>query len=56
MLESLGETEVRAAAEATGAVDVRCEFCGKEYHFPLTELALVFAGVEPSVPAPERLQ
>lgn len=56
MLESLGETEVRAAAEPTGAVDVRCEFCGKEYHFPLTELALVFAGVEPSVPAPERLQ
>ncbi len=33
MLQSLGEEEARAAAADTGAVEVRCEFCGREYHF-----------------------
>ncbi|MEG2805982.1 Hsp33 family molecular chaperone HslO [Stenotrophomonas sp.] len=56
MLESLGEAEAIAAAEATGAVDVRCEFCGQEYHFPLTELAILFRDAGVSSPAPERLQ
>ena len=43
-------------AEATGAVEVRCEFCGREYHFPLTEFGILFHGAEGTVPAPERLQ
>jgi len=56
MLVSLGEEEARAAAEDTGSVDVRCEFCGREYHFPLTEFGILFHGAEGTVPAPERLQ
>jgi len=56
MLQSLGEDEARAAAEPTGAVDVRCEFCGQEYHFPLTEFGILFHGAQGAVPAPERLQ
>ncbi|KAA8995547.1 Hsp33 family molecular chaperone HslO [Stenotrophomonas cyclobalanopsidis] len=56
MLVSLGEEEARAAAEDTGAVEVRCEFCGREYHFPLTEFDILFHGAEGTVPAPERLQ
>jgi len=56
MLESLGEEEARAAAQATGSVDVRCEFCGREYHFPLTEVEILFHGAGSSIPAPERLQ
>lgn len=56
MLESLGEEEARAAAQATGSVDVRCEFCGREYHFPLTEVEILFQGAGSSMPAPERLQ
>lgn len=56
MLESLGEEEARAAAQATGSVDVRCEFCGREYHFPLTEVEILFQGAGSSIPAPERLQ
>jgi molecular chaperone Hsp33 len=56
MLQSLGEAEARAAAEPTGAVEVRCEFCGREYHFPLTEFAILFSDAAVSAPAPERLQ
>ncbi|PTA72584.1 MULTISPECIES: Hsp33 family molecular chaperone HslO [unclassified Stenotrophomonas] len=56
MLQSLGEEEARAAAVDTGAVEVRCEFCGREYHFPLTEFGILFHGAKGAVPAPERLQ
>ncbi|ATS89452.1 heat shock protein Hsp33 [Xanthomonas citri pv. fuscans] len=56
MLQSLGEEEARAAAEATGEVEVRCEFCGREYHFPLTALDVIFNAAQPSQEAPERLQ
>ena len=56
MLQSLGEEEARAAAEATGQVEVRCEFCGQEYRFPLAEFGVLFATEPPSQPAPERLQ
>lgn len=56
MLQSLGEEEARAAAEPTGAVEVRCEFCGREYHFPLTEFPLLFAKLPVGEPASERLQ
>ncbi|HBN53952.1 MAG TPA: heat-shock protein Hsp33 [Stenotrophomonas sp.] len=56
MLQSLGEEEARAAAAETGQVDVRCEFCGREYHFPLTEFGVLFAATPTSQAAPERLQ
>ncbi|WP_313346754.1 Hsp33 family molecular chaperone HslO [Stenotrophomonas sp.] len=56
MLQSLGEEEARASAEATGSVDIRCEFCGQEYHFPLTEFDILFSDAVVSSPAPERLQ
>ncbi|MGN7837611.1 Hsp33 family molecular chaperone HslO [Stenotrophomonas sp. 22385] len=56
MLQSLGEAEARAAAEPTGAVEIRCEFCGREYHFPLTEFDILFRDAAVSSPAPERLQ
>lgn len=56
MLQSLGEDEARAAAEATGEVEVRCEFCGREYHFPLTALDVLFSEARPLQEAPERLQ
>lgn len=56
MLLSLGEEEAQAAAESTGAVEVRCEFCGQEYHFSLTELSALFHGVKAELPAPEQLQ
>ncbi|WP_434027498.1 Hsp33 family molecular chaperone HslO [[Pseudomonas] boreopolis] len=56
MLQSLGEEEARAAAEPTGAIEVRCEFCGREYHFPLTELPILFAERPAEAPASERLQ
>lgn len=56
MLQSLGEDEARAAAEATGAVEVRCEFCGREYHFSLTDLDIMFQDAGVASPAPERLQ
>jgi molecular chaperone Hsp33 len=56
MLQSLGEVEARAAAEPTGQVEIRCEFCGQEYHFPLTEIGVLFSPTPANQPAPERLQ
>ena len=56
MLRSLGEEEARAAAEATGAVEVRCEFCGREYHFPLAGIGVLFGQPSANAEAPERLQ
>ncbi|MGH8039741.1 MAG: Hsp33 family molecular chaperone HslO [Stenotrophomonas sp.] len=56
MLQSLGEEEARAAAEPTGAVEIRCEFCGQEYHFPLTEFDILFSDAVVALPSPERLQ
>ncbi|WMJ70162.1 Hsp33 family molecular chaperone HslO [Stenotrophomonas sp. 24(2023)] len=56
MLQSLGEEEARAAAEPDGVVEIRCEFCGREYHFPLTEFGILFSSNGELLPAPERLQ
>lgn len=55
MLQSLGESEARAAAEPTGAVEVRCEFCGREYHFPAAELPILFADRPSEAPSSDRL-
>jgi len=56
MLQSLGQEEASAAAQATGEVAVRCEFCGREYHFSLTALDILFSEAQPSQDAPESLQ
>ncbi len=56
MLLGLGEQEVRAAAGETGAVDVRCEFCGREYHFPLPGIGVLFGQPAANSPAPDRVQ
>ena len=47
--------EARAAAEATGAVEVRCEFCGQEYRFPEAELKTLFQPVALQHEAPPHL-
>jgi molecular chaperone Hsp33 len=56
MLRGLGEEEVRTAAEETGSVDVRCEFCGRKYHFPLPEIGVLFGLREPNSSAPDCVQ
>lgn len=56
MLQSLGEEEAREAAATTGAVEVRCEFCGQRYDFPLSDIADLFAHKSATHPAPEHLQ
>lgn len=55
MLQALGEDEARAAAEATGTVEVRCEFCGQEYRFPEAELKTLFQPVALQHEAPPHL-
>ena len=55
MLRSLGEEEARAAAEATGQVEIRCEFCGRHYDFPLTEFGVLFAVTQAEPTSSERL-
>ena len=56
MLESLGQEEALAAAEPTGNAEIRCEFCGQEYHFSLTDIAVLFSNGSAAQQAPERLQ
>lgn len=55
MLQALGEDEAQAAAEATGTVEVRCEFCGQEYRFPEAELKTLFQPVALQHEAPPHL-
>jgi molecular chaperone Hsp33 len=56
MLQSLGRDEADAAA-AEGVAEIRCEFCGQQYHFDADQIAELFqprVGVEAE--APDRLQ
>lgn len=56
MLESLGREEALAAADSNGGeVEVRCEFCAREYHFSLTDLNLLFSQSAASSQAPDQL-
>lgn len=56
MLESLGESEARSAAEANdGAIDVHCEFCGQSYRFDHAEIDALFSKSS-THGAPDRLQ
>jgi len=55
MLQSLGEEEARAAA-ADGVAEIRCEFCGQQYHFDADQIGELFQAHGVEVEAPERLQ
>ncbi len=44
MLRLLGREEGEAALDATGIVEVTCEFCGRPYRLDRIDLELVFAG------------
>lgn len=56
MLQSLGEEEARAAAAEHGQAEIQCGFCGRKYHFPLTEIGTLFQQPAANAPAPDRLQ
>jgi molecular chaperone Hsp33 len=55
MLQSLGEDEAMAAA-AEGVAEIRCEFCGLQYHFDADQIAELFRPHGIELEAPERLQ
>ncbi len=55
MLQSLGEAEATAALDG-GQVEVRCEFCGRNYHFDTTQIAELFSQPPVGWEAPDRLQ
>ena len=55
MLQSLGEEEAMAAA-AEGVAEIRCEFCGLQYHFDADQIAELFRPHGIELEAPERLQ
>jgi len=56
MLQSLGETEARAAAGEAGQAEIRCGFCGRNYRFPLAEIGVLFDQPAVNSPTPDRLQ
>lgn len=45
-LISLGQNEVESIVAEQGAVGITCEFCGTEYQFDASEVALLFQGLE----------
>lgn len=55
MLQSLGQDEADAAA-AEGVAEIRCEFCGQQYHFDADQIAGLFQPRGIELEAPERLQ
>jgi molecular chaperone Hsp33 len=55
MLHALGQDEAEAAA-ADGVAEIRCEFCGQQYHFDADEIAGIFQQFAGAQPTPERLQ
>ena len=56
MLQSLGQEEALAAATSNGdRVEVRCEFCGQQYHFSLTDLNVMFSPTPPHAASPDHL-
>jgi molecular chaperone Hsp33 len=55
MLVTLGHPEAAAAADASGIVDVRCEFCNRTYRFDRVEIEQLFTA-DRSAPGPHRPQ
>lgn len=43
VLRMLGETEVRAALEEQGRIEVTCEYCGRRRHFDRVDVERLFA-------------
>ena len=52
MLKILGREEVEAALAERGEIEVRCEFCNRQYRFDPVDAAQLFVAVPP-VPAPQ---
>jgi molecular chaperone Hsp33 len=55
MLQSLGEEEAMAAA-ADGVAEIRCAFCGQQYHYDADQIAGLFQRHGLEMEAPDRLQ
>ncbi|WDS37564.1 MAG: Hsp33 family molecular chaperone HslO [Pseudoxanthomonas sp.] len=55
MLASLGREEAMAAADS-GQAEIRCEFCGRSYHFSPEEISRLFDGAPLMASGSERLQ
>lgn len=55
MLRSLGAEEAMAAA-VEGVAEIRCEFCGQQYHFDADQIAELFSRQGLEMEPPERLQ
>jgi molecular chaperone Hsp33 len=55
VLHALGPDEAREALE-DGQIEVRCEFCGRRYHFTSANLDLLFGVPSPTAPSSDRLQ
>ncbi len=55
MLHSLGQEEAQAAA-AEGMAEIRCEFCGQQYHFDADQIAGIFKPEALDAPLNTRLQ
>ncbi|MES2406839.1 MAG: Hsp33 family molecular chaperone HslO [Pseudomonadota bacterium] len=52
MLKMLGREEVEATLAERGEIEVRCEFCNRQYRFDPVDAAQLFVAVPP-VPAPQ---
>ncbi|MCE3001849.1 MAG: Hsp33 family molecular chaperone HslO [Xanthomonadaceae bacterium] len=52
VLRALGEAEVRAALDARGRTEVRCEFCGQAYAFAGADVDALFRPEPTNGPAP----
>ena len=52
MLKMLGPEEVEAALAERGEIEVRCEFCNRQYRFDPVDAAQLFMAIPP-VPAPQ---
>ena len=55
MLVALGEEELLDLLESRDLVEVRCEYCGRDYHYNRTEVTNLFAGKTDLPPAKSSL-
>lgn len=54
MLQSLGKEEIESILAEYNAVEINCEFCGREYRFDAVEAAQLFTGSRGIEPAATR--
>jgi molecular chaperone Hsp33 len=55
MLRSLGPAEAQATLAEQGSIDVKCEFCGANYHYDAVDVQRLFAAQVASPPGPATL-